>query len=471
MGPAVLANGAFLQGRYRIEQIIGRGGMGSVYLATDLSLKGKRIAIKELVFRDFEDEPRLRAIEQFQREAAILATLDHPGLVSVSHYFEEGDKCYLVMAYVDGQSLDRLLEQANTFFPVPQCLDWAEQIVDVLDYLHNQEPPIIFRDLKPGNVMIDSRKKVRLVDFGIARSVSTDSRTDTFIKGAGSQGFAPPEQYGIQGTTDQRSDIYSLGATLYCLLARKLPPSSIDLLLNHATLSPVFELNYAVTNQLSDVVLKMMATNKEERFQTMAEVRDALVEARSSGRFSVRTAPPTTPILEPVPDEIVLPPTQNTPSPAGGRSKAAALVMAAAAVGIGLGAWHSWKPSEVPHVALSPSPPPSVVVTTASLRPPASPSVEEPTRSATPVVPPFVTAAPLQVDTAPAGATVFIDDVKVGKTPYHGREHIGPHWFRVTLAGYKNIQVKGWVRAGVPNHLRVELTPSGENTFTVQGQH
>ncbi|HEY4003245.1 MAG TPA: serine/threonine-protein kinase, partial [Candidatus Xenobia bacterium] len=162
----MLAGGVVLQNRYRIETVLGRGGMGAVYLAIDGSLGNKRVAIKEMSVLIDDAQARQKAIEQFQVEARMLAELDHPGLVRVSHYFEEQGMQYLVMMYIDGSTLEAKVNERSDFWPLGMVLDWTEQLADVLDYLHNHQPPIIFRDLKPPNVMIDARNHVILIDFG-----------------------------------------------------------------------------------------------------------------------------------------------------------------------------------------------------------------------------------------------------------------------------------------------------------------
>ncbi|HEY4003434.1 MAG TPA: protein kinase [Candidatus Xenobia bacterium] len=272
----MLVTGSVLQARYRIERVLGHGGMGAVYLATEEHLGGKRVAIKEMSVQIDDPTERASATQQFEREARILATLDHPGLVDVSHYFEENGKQYLVMAFVDGKTLEQVLNEAKTFLAESQVVEWLDQVCDVLEYLHGQDPPIIFRDMKPSNVMLDARGRCRLIDFGIARSFDSTTKTATFIKGAGTAGFAPMEQYGKKGTTDLRSDIYALGATTYTLLTRTIPPAAVDMALNDEKLTPPSKINPKISAALGAWIVNMMAIKKEDRYQTMAAARQAL---------------------------------------------------------------------------------------------------------------------------------------------------------------------------------------------------
>ncbi|MHB2017714.1 MAG: serine/threonine protein kinase, partial [Candidatus Xenobia bacterium] len=232
----MLDAGCQLRGRYHIERVLGQGGMGAVYQAADTQLSGKKVAIKEMAIMIADPTDRQRAVEQFHKEAGMLAQLDHPSLVYVTDHFEEEGKWYLVMAYVDGKTLEARLNEVDGFLSVTDVVAWMDQVCDVFEYLHSHSPPIIFRDMKPSNIMLDSRGRIRLIDFGIARDFVASSKTATFIKGAGTPGFAPLEQYCC--TTDPRTDVYSLGATMYCLLTRTIPPPSPDLAAFNATLTP-----------------------------------------------------------------------------------------------------------------------------------------------------------------------------------------------------------------------------------------
>lgn len=234
----MLEPGESLSGRYRIERVLGKGGMGAVYLGVMESLGGKKVAIKEMEFTGEGHRTKDQALEQFRTEASFLAHLDHPNLVQVTDFFAEGDKHYLVMAYVQGQTLQQRIEELQ------RPLDWAEMkprveaLLDVLGYLHAQNPPIIFRDLKPSNVMIEASGQLKLIDFGIARTAQPGQETCTFLKGTGTSGFSPIEQYGMGESTDQRSDIYAFGATVYYLLTGKVPPDAVKRVSSGKALKP-----------------------------------------------------------------------------------------------------------------------------------------------------------------------------------------------------------------------------------------
>ncbi|MEW6280362.1 MAG: bifunctional serine/threonine-protein kinase/ABC transporter substrate-binding protein [Candidatus Eremiobacterota bacterium] len=208
-----------LQNRYKILGVLGRGGMGVVYLCEDLRLPGKRWALKEMVIPD----PALaaQARESFEQEAAMMSTLRHRHLPELIDYFADGDRQYLVMEYVEGPELLQLVQKEGPVTEV-DALRWGLELSQVLDYLHNQPRPIIYRDLKPMNVIVsEGGKHVKLVDFGLARYFRPDKRRDTHA--SGSAGYAPPELWEDLHQTDARSDLYSLGATLYFALTGKHP--------------------------------------------------------------------------------------------------------------------------------------------------------------------------------------------------------------------------------------------------------
>ncbi len=275
----MLVPGALLHGRYQIERHLEEGGMSVVYAAWDRSLSA-RVAVKEMkaVFQDEADKQR--AVDQFRAEASILANLVHAGLPRVTNYFNEGDTSYLVMDYIQGDSLNRALNRYGRF-PEPRLAAmWAYEICEVLDYLHNRTPSIIFRDLKPSNVMLTYEGHVKLIDFGISKifDQSGEGATRTVIKGAGTPGYQPPEQYALQGgtRTDARSDIYALGATLYSILTFQIPIESIDRLVSKVPLVPVRELNPEVDEALDALVAKLMQPDMDERPPSAAVVMEAL---------------------------------------------------------------------------------------------------------------------------------------------------------------------------------------------------
>jgi hypothetical protein len=218
-----LAVGTELRGKtqkhpYRIKRLVGGGGMAWVYQVECLEDgDGSLWALKELRPQTEDPDTQAHARVLFDQEAQILQGLDHPNLPQVIDFFEEQGRAYLVMEFIWGESLEKRLEQARSPLMEREVLQWAVQICDVLDYLHCRRPPVIFRDLKPSNVMVNSAGVVKLVDFGIARTYKEDKLQDTIA--LGSENYAAPEQWG-QAQTDARSDIYGLGATMYHLLAR-----------------------------------------------------------------------------------------------------------------------------------------------------------------------------------------------------------------------------------------------------------
>ncbi len=265
--------GTILQERYEIIKILGAGAMGRVYLAHHLGLGDLRVAIKELEIHVDPETLDLVASE-FQREATILAHLDHPGLIRASDFFEEEGQCYIVMEYIAGPTLYEVLEQSPGPLPVDSVLQWADQLCDGLEYLHSRTPPILHRDLKPGNILLDDLGRVRLIDFGIARFQGPAMRTATVLAGAGTAGFAPVEQY--SGGTDERSDIYALGATLYYLLTREIPPNSVALLTGEEELQQPRQFNPEISLGLQEVLLKMLALKRDDRYLTINAAREAL---------------------------------------------------------------------------------------------------------------------------------------------------------------------------------------------------
>lgn len=254
-----------LQQRYELLDILGQGGMGTVYLARDLRLNNRPCVVKQL--RDdvmAKDEERLKAQQFFEREAGMLSRLQHPSVVSILDYFVESGEYFLVMEYIEGQDLYQIMRERNaTPFDEDQVVDWAIEICDVLSYMHAQNPPVIYRDLKPSNVMIDVKGRIKLVDFGIARPYEVDNENTHVISG----GYSPPEQY--LGKATPKSDIYALGATMFFLLAGKEPePLKANL---------PKENDPEISASLNELIGKAMSQNADERFATAEDMREALL--------------------------------------------------------------------------------------------------------------------------------------------------------------------------------------------------
>src|SRR5258708_5979467 len=206
-----------LKQRYRVISQVGKGGFGAVYKAEDIELGNRIVAVKEMSQRGLSPQELIEATEAFKREALLLANLMHPNLPRIYEHFSEAGRWYLVMDFIEGETLEAYLGRKGGRLPVEEVLDIGMHLCTVLDYLHTRQPPIIFRDLKPANVMRTPNGHLYLIDFGIARHFKPGQIADTIA--LGSPGYAAREQYSkVQSQTTPRSDIYSLGATLHQLL-------------------------------------------------------------------------------------------------------------------------------------------------------------------------------------------------------------------------------------------------------------
>ncbi len=278
----MLEQNTMLQDRYRIVQVLGGGGMGQVYLAHDTRLADKPCAVKELVPDPHATpEEEKQATAQFHQEAAVLAHLTHPNLPDVSDYFDERGRFYLVMDYVEGETTEQRLRRSPGGLPSEKVVEWAIQLCDVLEYLHDQTPPVIFRDMKPANVMLTPEESVKLIDFGVARLFDPTKRTDTLKMGTA--GYAPPEQYAGQGQTTPRSDVYALGVTLHELLTGDDPTA------HPFVFTPPRKLNPAVSPSLSNVVMRAVNMDPADRFPSIRAMREELEKATRPRLFHLPT--------------------------------------------------------------------------------------------------------------------------------------------------------------------------------------
>lgn len=267
-----LEQGTLLNGRYRIVDILGQGGMGSVYRALDENL-GVEVAVKENLFTTDEYS------RQFRLEAVILASLRHQNLPRVTdHFVMEEYGQYLVMDYIEGEDLRQRMERLNTI-PEEDAILVGAAVCDALSHLHTRRPPVLHRDIKPGNIKITPDGRVYLVDFGLAKLIQGSQTTTTGAR-AMTPGYSPPEQYGT-ARTDPRSDIYSLGATLYAALTSIIPEDGLARVMDNVQLTPIRKHNPKVSRRLSSVIEKAMEAYPDDRYQTAEEFRRGLLNSSS----------------------------------------------------------------------------------------------------------------------------------------------------------------------------------------------
>jgi serine/threonine protein kinase len=272
-----LKQGELLLDRYRIIEVLGHGGMGSIFRAVDENL-GVEVAVKENLFT-IDDYAR-----QFRREATILANLRHTNLPRVSDHFSVDDQGqYLIMDYIEGEDLQERLERSGPF-EEEEVVFIGASLCDALAYMHSRDPAVLHRDIKPANVRITPRGEVFLVDFGLAKLIQGDLTTTTGAR-AMTMGFSPPEQYGA-ARTDARTDIYSLGATLYTALTGLTPEDSLAQTMDQIELTPVRERNPKISKRVAEAVEKALQVHPVDRFQLAAEFKNELLKAQS-GRFNV----------------------------------------------------------------------------------------------------------------------------------------------------------------------------------------
>jgi len=273
-----LVPGRVLQERYEVRGVLGMGGFSAVYQARDLRFPNvaKLCAVKEMT--NHAPDPQLRAValQNFEREANILATLNHPAVPKVYDYFSEDNRAYLVMEFIDGRDLEAVISDGTGFLPQDQILAWALQLCDVLYFLHSHSPPIIFRDMKPSNVMLDKHGQIRLIDFGIAKNFQPGQK-GTMI---GTEGYSPPEQY--RGVADQRTDVYALGATLHHLLSRQNPQVEPPFSFHER---PITAANPNVDAEFAQVVMRALEYEPDRRYASADEMKRALMALRPASKI------------------------------------------------------------------------------------------------------------------------------------------------------------------------------------------
>jgi len=295
-----LAIDTMLENRYRIDRLIGQGGMGAIYQGYDTNLDVD-VAIKE----NFLQTPQ--SIHQFQQEARILAKLHHAALPRVMYHFSMAGQQYLVMDYIEGEDLWQMINRLKRPLDEAQAVRYILQICDAVQYLHEQQPPIIHRDIKPQNIKVTPKGQAVLVDFGIAKVAEQGALTSTGARGV-TPGFSPPEQYSGEGTTP-RSDIYALGATLYALLTAEKPPDSISLLTGKAKFDALGQSKFNLSEPLLQAIRHAMQPLESNRPASVADWQAELtgqiapppmpVEPRQTTMAEVKTLVPTEILPEP----------------------------------------------------------------------------------------------------------------------------------------------------------------------------
>ena len=270
-----LQPGDVLQERYQIVGTLGIGGFSSVYQARDMRFPNvtKLCAVKEMVISASDPQLRELTIKSFEREASMLAMLDHPAIPDVSDYFTEGDRSYLVLELVRGQDLEVWLENQVENLTGERAIEWAIQLCGALDHLHSQKPkPVVFRDIKPSNIMLDHYNRIRLIDFGIAKVFETGHK-GTMI---GTEGYSPPEQY--RGQAEPAGDIYALGATLHHLLTRQDPRLEPPFTFGER---PINKANSEVSPQLEALIMRCLSYDPKDRFENAQALKDTLEQMQN----------------------------------------------------------------------------------------------------------------------------------------------------------------------------------------------
>ena len=305
-----LEPGTLLLDRYSIVRRVGGGGMGSVYQARDKRLADRLCAVKEMIEMFADQSQRAKAVDDFKREAEVLAQLDHPSIPTVFDYFIEAGRYYLVMRWIGGCDLAEQMRIRGGIVEEIAVTKWAIQISDVLHYIHSQKPPIIYRDLKPANLMLDDKSgRVMLVDFGIARIVRPTEKGVTAI---GTMGYAPPELFA--GKVEPRSDIYSLGATMFHMLTGSDPQDNPLLIFDFSKNPRPSQINATITPEMERILIKAVSHKPEDRHLNALELMRVLEE--HSARLESRPGAerPRLPATRPRPVSPITPPQRMTPA-------------------------------------------------------------------------------------------------------------------------------------------------------------
>src|SRR5512146_557200 len=269
------AIGTIIHGRYRILRIVGRGGLGTVYQVADVVYGANTIfALKELA----DTNPGAR--KQFELESRWLRELNHDSIPKVRESFEWDGREYLVMDFVDGENLEQYMRRTGRPLPEAQALRWMLPICDALHYLHTRTPPLLHRDVKPANIIVTPSGHPVLVDFGIAKAhLPGMNQTVTFVRKAGTEGYAPPEQYAATGMTGPWSDVYALGATLYQLLTGRLPRTAVERITEMEQMRRPRELVPSISPLTDQAIMRAPDLKPAARYPSALELSGALTES------------------------------------------------------------------------------------------------------------------------------------------------------------------------------------------------
>ena len=281
METTILEAGSILQDRYEVLGLRALGGMGAIYEAKDRRFTHtiRRCAIKEIINSAPDAKTQHLNLRYFEREANVLASLSHPAIPHIFDYFSLGNRAYLVLEYIDGEDLESVLEHTSDPLPEKRVLRWALQVCDVLHFLHSTPSgPIVFRDIKPSNIMLCENERIVLVDFGIAKAFA-DQKKGTMV---GTEGYSPPEQY--RGLAGPHGDIYALGATLHHLLTRQDPRLQPPFTFHER---PIRSANPAISRATEELVSKCLEYEAEKRFPTVTELKAAILAALGENETSI----------------------------------------------------------------------------------------------------------------------------------------------------------------------------------------
>jgi serine/threonine protein kinase len=277
--PLLIAN------RYKPGTILGRGGIGEVREAEDTRLQNRKVALKEIRINQRDRTQNDLNFKIFEKESKLLSTLKHQGIPEIFDSFILEDKAYLVMEYINGQNLESVIKASEGGIQENNIIEWGIEIAEILKYLHRHKPPVIFRDIKPANIILQEDGKIKLVDFGIARTFSLDKKS-TVLMSRGTIGYAPPEQFTENEDTDERSDIYSLGATLHHIATgrdpRQRPPFSFE---------PVRKIRSELSESLEIIISKCLEKEKINRYQTIEQVIRDLKKLRAGKKVAADNNP------------------------------------------------------------------------------------------------------------------------------------------------------------------------------------